>query len=1110
MAEVTGDLGGQPIQLNNAATEATLKQLLAAMLAMVAAQNKGTKKDAQLQKQLEAELKRLAKGAQTAQANLKKLSDQEQKEIEKKKQIQKVLNDEKKAHEKQIENLKKTVDALKTFANGIESAVGTITKVSSQFSQLGNSINAAAQTFQNIPIVGNMVSGVFGAIAQAGERSYKAFQQSATVGANFGGSIQEMINSATTAGMTIDQFAGVISKAGDNLALLGGSTEAGAKRLAKLGAEIQRSPLADQLYSLGYSTEDISAGMAKYSGILARTGRLQGMSNEQLAASSADYLKNLDALSKLTGKSKDALQQEEDARMRDAQYRIMMSKLDVKGQERMRTLMKSLPQEYAEGFKEIAAFGTATTDKGREFLAFMQQSGNAANGVFQEMRRTGTISEQTVRSAYDTIAQEGKSLSQSSVGELLASTGNSVQQGLVVAGTEMAARSKSFGQILDESAAATAAAAEKQKGALSPAELQKFQIEVAKISNEFTSLLANQMPMLKTAFSEMANVAREWLIPAFSYMADNIKIIVGTFGTLKLAMMAYKAKLAIEERKAALRGSTRLNPQYVEEVGGGRRTRRRGGAGGGKGGAPKKGLSIGTVGKIGGVVGAVTGLVGLAGDISDISEQEKAGEITADQAKEAKAGAVGGATGGAAGGWAGAAAGAAVGSVVPFIGTAIGGLIGGALGYWAGNKAGTQIGKAVVSSGAGKKLEAERKNEAEILRQTNQARQEEIDASKKLAESKKEEARANENVQLDFFNPQRLFDSFAKQQTQPGAQATASVSTPGGAVSTVPLNQDVTKNLELIKASLAKQGITDPKMIAATLGNVMKESGGKVIGENLNYQNTSNDRIRSIFKSATAGKSDAEINAMKSSPQTMAEGVYGATTKLGKSMGNTEPGDGWKYRGRGFIQLTGKNNYAAASKAIFGDDRLVQNPDMVNDPAVAAEVSAWFMKKNQGGMAKRLGIDTSNMTQAQANLLATSTIAGTAITPGQGYLGTTLDKVTGYSAQLASIAGTPATVSPSTTTLAAALPTAPTTSTTPAVTSTTSATTVASSSAVQGSRPGAPMAGGAASLNDVVASLEMLNKQIGQLVAISRTTADLNERQLSVQKNLGSDSFMAA
>ena len=235
----------------------------------------------------------------------------------------------------------------------------------------------------------------------------------------------------------------------------------------------------------------------------------------------------------------------------------------------------------------------------------------------------------------------------------------------------------------------------------------------------------------------------------------------------------------------------------------------------------------------------------------------------------------------------------------------------------------------------------------------------------------------------------------------PGAAPGAAGGAAGGVAP--PISQDVQKNLDLVKASLQKQGITDPKMIAATIGNVMKETGGKVTEENLNYGKTSNERIRSIFGARASGKTDAELDEIKKDPSKMGEMMYGSTTKIGQQMGNTEPGDGFKYRGRGFVQLTGKNNYAAASKAIYGDDRLVKNPDMVNDPQVAADVSAWFMKRGQGGMAKKLGIDTANMSQEQANQLATSVVAGRAIKRGEGgYLGgEVMAKVDKYAAQYA-------------------------------------------------------------------------------------------------------------
>lgn len=72
------------------------------------------------------------------------------------------------------------------------------------------------------------------------------------------------------------------------------------------------------------------------------------------------------------------------------------------------------------------------------------------------------------------------------------------------------------------------------------------------------------------------------------------------------------------------------------------------------------------------------------------------------------------------------------------------------------------------------------------------------------------------------------------------------------------------------------------------------------------------------------------------------------TGALAKRLGNTPEadGDGQKYRGRGLIQVTGRANYLACSKALFGDERLLATPELLELPQWAAESAVWFWTRH--------------------------------------------------------------------------------------------------------------------------------------------------------------------
>lgn len=61
-----------------------------------------------------------------------------------------------------------------------------------------------------------------------------------------------------------------------------------------------------------------------------------------------------------------------------------------------------------------------------------------------------------------------------------------------------------------------------------------------------------------------------------------------------------------------------------------------------------------------------------------------------------------------------------------------------------------------------------------------------------------------------------------------------------------------------------------------------------------------------------------------------------------RDLGNTKPGDGRRYRGRGLIQITGRANYSTCSRALYGDDRLIDEPTLLEQPEAACLSAGWY------------------------------------------------------------------------------------------------------------------------------------------------------------------------
>lgn len=137
----------------------------------------------------------------------------------------------------------------------------------------------------------------------------------------------------------------------------------------------------------------------------------------------------------------------------------------------------------------------------------------------------------------------------------------------------------------------------------------------------------------------------------------------------------------------------------------------------------------------------------------------------------------------------------------------------------------------------------------------------------------------------------------------------------------------------VLNTAMNRYQIVGSKRIAAFIAQVGHESGQLThLVENLNY---SAEALQRTWPSRFSAKLAADV-ARK--PEQIASIAYD------NRMGNTSMRDGWKYRGRGLIQITGKNNYRACGEALGLD--LIAQPELLEKPQHACMSAAWFWATN--------------------------------------------------------------------------------------------------------------------------------------------------------------------
>lgn len=161
----------------------------------------------------------------------------------------------------------------------------------------------------------------------------------------------------------------------------------------------------------------------------------------------------------------------------------------------------------------------------------------------------------------------------------------------------------------------------------------------------------------------------------------------------------------------------------------------------------------------------------------------------------------------------------------------------------------------------------------------------------------------------------------------------------------VNLTPEQQRNINTIVKSCIKYGVTNKKLQAAILATISKESNFIPHPENLNYSIQNINRVWPKVDNETAQE-------LSHNPEKLGNYIYG------NRYGNA-PNEGYKYRGRGFNQITFKANYERFGKLLNLD--LVNNPDLLNDPQIAAAAAVMFFltelkSGKSAGSFKKFGV----------------------------------------------------------------------------------------------------------------------------------------------------------
>jgi hypothetical protein len=486
MAEVSGTITGangvEDIVLNNAATEATLRQLLASSLM-------SNKQTADMVKQFAAK-----EGLDTSNFN--------------------EANENIGGAGKQAELLDKSFRGLDDITKSLQQSFTTI--AASLITGTG-SFSTIIGAFSKLPLKIAEVVGGMAALYAYQESLLKSYRDLSASGANFSGSLTDMRLAAANAFMSLEHFDTLLKNNSTTLAKMGGTVNDGAIAFSRLQNNIMQSDVGGQLMGLGFSAEEVGQGMLTYINATGGRSKAELANTQEITSATGEYLVELDKLTQFTGTSRKEQEEIQKKAAVNGAYQMALSQMSEKdrakaaaglsmaatqGKGAMEHFMASvagMPDITKDSQQYAGMFGGAASN-----LTDMADASKDSSKTMKDLEYSfGRANEEYVNGVYgskDALSAQAMAGNQFANDALLSGVKLKNQGADTAEGT-----AKLFNDISNN---------QKEQNKSQAADAAQTELAVKKMT---ASILTDLMPVLKMILTPL-----NWLAQAFGFLANTV------------------------------------------------------------------------------------------------------------------------------------------------------------------------------------------------------------------------------------------------------------------------------------------------------------------------------------------------------------------------------------------------------------------------------------------------------------------------------------------------------------------------------------------------------------------------------------------------------------